>query len=235
MQFNSGKVRRITLLVFLLLGVAWVLSNYGRFDHAKLETWVGIAGFYAPLVYMLAAATATVLMVPGSFFVFVGGVLFGPLWGTCYSLLGATLGAGLAFLIARYIASDWVARKSKGRLKQLIDGVESEGWRFVAFIRLVPIIPFSLLSYALGLTRVRYYHYIIATFICSIPGMTAISYLGYVGKETLAGGDALIQKSLIAMGMLAIMAYLPRFVKRLHDREKGLDPSHLSKDQSDGF
>jgi uncharacterized membrane protein YdjX (TVP38/TMEM64 family) len=230
MQYSEGKARRVILLVLLLAGVAWVFFNYSQFNQAKLETWIGGTGVYAPLAYVVAATMATVLMVPGSLFVFVGGVLFGPLGGTCYSLFGATLGAGLAFLIARYIASDWVARESKGKLKKLIEGVESEGWRFVAFVRLVPIIPFSPLSYALGLTRIRYYHYLIATFICSIPGITAISYLGYVGKETLAGGDALIEKSFIAIGLLAIMAYLPRFVKRLHDKEKGLDQSNLSEE-----
>ena len=206
----------------LLLGaVAWVVLHYDQFDVAALEFWVKRAGVYGPLAYMLFAAVATVLLVPGSFFVLAGGVLFGPLLGTLYSLLGATLGAALAFLIARYIAADWIARKSHGRFKQLIDGVEREGWRFVAFVRLVPVIPFFLLNYALGLTQIRFSPYIIATIVCSLPGVAAITYLGYVGKEALAGGDALIQKSLIALGLLAITAYLPRFVKRLHDQKKG--------------
>jgi uncharacterized membrane protein YdjX (TVP38/TMEM64 family) len=84
---------------------------------------------------------------------------------------------------------------------------------------LVPIFPFFLLNYAFGLTRIKFYPYIIATSVCSIPGITAITYIGYVGKEALAGGDALIQKALIALGLLAMMVYLPRFVRRLHDRK----------------
>ena len=67
-----------------------------------------------------------------------GGALFGPLWGSVWNLTGATLGATLAFLVARYVAGDWVARRAGGLLKRLIDGVDAEGWRFVAFVRLVP-------------------------------------------------------------------------------------------------
>ena len=64
-----------------------------------------------------------------------GGALFGPLWGTVVHLLGGTLGAALAFLAARYLAADWVARRAGGRLRQVVEGVEAEGWRFVALVQ----------------------------------------------------------------------------------------------------
>jgi len=195
---------------------------------AALESWVSATGSYGPLVYILITTVTTILL-PASIFVLAGGILFGPLLGTLYSLIGATLGAAISFLIARYIASDWIARKSHGRFKQLIDGVEAEGWYFVAFVRLVPIFPFFLLNYALGLTRIKFYPYIAATFICTLPGVAAITYLGYMGKEALGGGDGLIQKSLIALGLLAITAYLPRFIKRLHDRGKSSSSTHQSQ------
>ena len=99
--------------------------------------------------------------------------------GTVYNLTGATLGAALAFLIARYLASDRVARKTGGRVKQLIDGVENEGWRFVAFVRLVPLFPFNLLNYTLGLTRLRLLPYVIASYLFMLPGAIAYTYLGY--------------------------------------------------------
>ena len=226
LKLNGNKIRRITLLALLLGSAVWLIAHRGQFDMVALESWIGGAGPYAPLLYMLITILATILLMPASLFVLAGGVLFGPLLGTLYSLLGATVGAALAFLIARYIAADWIARKSHGRFKQLIEGVEAEGWYFVAFVRLVPIFPFFLLNYALGLTRIKFYPYITATFICTLPGVAAITYLGYVGKETLTGGEALIQKSLIALGLLAIMAYLPRFVKRLHDRGKTSTSSH---------
>jgi uncharacterized membrane protein YdjX (TVP38/TMEM64 family) len=69
-----------------------------------------------------------------------------------WNLTGGTLGATAAFLLARFIAGDWIAARAQGRLKTALSGVEAEGWRCVALARLVPIIPFNLLNYALGLS-----------------------------------------------------------------------------------
>jgi hypothetical protein len=76
-----------------------------------------------------------------------------------------------------------VARKAGGRAKQLIDGVEQEGWRFVAFVRLVPLFPFNLLNYALGLTRIPFPAYVIASWLFMLPGAFAYTWLGFAGRE----------------------------------------------------
>jgi uncharacterized membrane protein YdjX (TVP38/TMEM64 family) len=83
------------------------------------------------------------------------------------------LGATIAFMIARYVASDWVAARAGERLARLIRGVEEEGWRFVAFVRLVPLFPFNLVNYAFGLTRIRLGEYALASFVCMAPGALA--------------------------------------------------------------
>ena len=118
----------------------------------------------------------------------------------------------MSFLIARYLASDLVSQRSGGKLKQLINGVEAEGWRFVAFVRLVPLFPFNLLNYALGLTRIRFIEYLLATYLFMLPGAIAYTYIGYVGREALSGGDGLINNILIAIALFATVMFLPRFV-----------------------
>ena len=144
-------------------------------------------GGWAPAGFVASFAIATVLFLPGSLFGLAGGALFGPVWGTIWNLAGATLGATFAFLVARYVASDWVARRAAGRLKQLIEGVEAEGWRFVALTRLVPLVPFNLLNYALGLTRIGFTSYVVATLACMAPGAAGYAWLGYAGREAAAG------------------------------------------------
>jgi uncharacterized membrane protein YdjX (TVP38/TMEM64 family) len=203
------------LLVGLVTGVSLAVLYRDQFDPAALEAWIRDAGPVAPLLFMLVYALATVLFLPGSVLTLAGGALFGPLLGTFYNLTGATLGATLAFLIARYLASDWVAGKAGGRVKQLINGVEGEGWRFVAFVRLVPLFPFNLLNYALGLTRLRLLHYIVATYLFMLPGAFAYTYLGYAGREAVAGGEGMIQKGLLALALLAVVAFLPRLIGTL--------------------
>jgi uncharacterized membrane protein YdjX (TVP38/TMEM64 family)/rhodanese-related sulfurtransferase len=211
----NSKLVRVGVLLVLVAGIALAVLYRDKFDVAALEGWIEDAGIWAPLLFMAVYAIAAALFLPGSVLTLAGGALFGPVLGTFYNLTGATIGATLAFLIARYLASDWVANKAGGRLKQLINGVEGEGWRFVAFTRLVPLFPFNLLNYALGLTRIRLSHYLLATYTCMLPGAIAYTYLGYAGREAVGGGEGLVQKALLALALLAVVAFLPRLIGKL--------------------
>ncbi len=212
---SANRISRWALAAALIAGIALVLANRERLDVAALQAWIGSAGAAAPLLFMLAYALGTVLFLPGSVLTLAGGALFGPLWGTLYNLTGATAGAVLAFLIARHLASDRVQARAGERLGRLIRGVESEGWRFVVFTRLVPLFPFNVLNYALGLTRIPLRQYFAATFLGMLPGAIAYTYLGYAGREAIAGGAGLIHKALIALALLATAAFLPRLIRRL--------------------
>lgn len=212
---SMGRVGpRIVFAVLLTAAIAWSISHRQDFDIAVVEAGIRNMGAWAPLAYMGLCVIATVLFLPGSILGLAGGALFSPAWGAAYTLLGATVGSALAFLAARYIASGRVAAQAGGRLKQLIEGVEAEGWRFVVFVRLVPVFPFNLLNYALGLTRIRLLDYVLASLVCMIPGTIAYTYLGYAGREIAVGGVALVQKGLIALGLVALMAFLPRLARR---------------------
>jgi len=205
-------VLRILLLVVLLIGITAVLVWHEHLSVENLEAWIGRLGWIAPLVFIACYALATVFFVPAMLFTLTGGVLFGPLLGTVYNLLGSTIGATLAFLTARCLAADWVTRKAGKRLRPLIDGVAEEGWRFVAFVRLVPLFPFNLLNYALGLTRIRLSHYIIASFIFMAPVSAAYTYLGYAGREVAAGGEDVVEMFILALGLVATIAFIARLV-----------------------
>lgn len=209
-----SKLKRLLLLLLLLTGIVVAARYRDQFNVEALQQWIEGAGMAAPFMFMLLYAAATVLFLPGSVLTLAGGAIFGPLWGTLYSLSGATLGATLAFLVSRYLASAWVERKVGGPLARLKQGVEAEGWRFVAFVRLVPLFPFNALNYALGLTRIRLLHYVLASYLFMLPGAFAYTYLGYAGREALAGGQGLIQKGLLALALLALVLFLPRLISR---------------------
>jgi len=207
--------RRIILLLIVTSGIVTALIFRDQLSVEQLTAWVRQLGWLAPLVFIACYAIATVFFLPGLLFTLAGGVLFGPLYGTLYNLVGATIGATLAFLTARYIAYDWVTQRIGNRLQQLVKGVEEEGWRFVAFVRLVPLIPFNLLNYALGLTRLRLSHYIITSFIFMAPGGAAYTYLGYAGREVAGGGEDFIKKALLALAVIATIAFASRILMRI--------------------
>ncbi len=199
----------------LLTGIAVLFHFRDQLQIESLVNAVHRSGGWAPALFMLCYALAAVLMVPASLFTLAGGALFGPLWGTLYNLLGATAGATLALLSARCLAGDWVQRKTGGWVKRVTDGVEQEGWRFVALLRLVPLFPFALVNYALGLTLIPIRQYVITTFICMIPAAFAYTYVGFAGRVALTGGEGLIRNGLIALALMALTAFLPRLIQRL--------------------
>ncbi|MCB1723189.1 MAG: TVP38/TMEM64 family protein [Chromatiaceae bacterium] len=205
-----------TLLVLLLAATAlFVAYHRDRLDVAQLGRWIDAAAIAGPLLFVAIYAAATVLFLPGSLMTLAGGALFGPIAGTLYNLAGATLGAALAFVIARFIGGTWIERRAHGSMQRLRDGIDDEGWRFVAFTRLVPAFPFNLLNYALGLTRIRFWSYLVTSAICMLPGAAAYTYLGHAGRQVLEGERSLIQVGLIGLALLAVLAFLPRLVKRL--------------------
>jgi hypothetical protein len=109
-------------------------------------------------------------------------------------------------------------------LQAMKAGVEHEGWRFVAFVRLVPVFPFNFLNYALGLTRLSVRTFALTSLLTMAPGALAYAYLGSAGWEVVSGGPALVQQGLLALTLLAAVALLPTIIR--HWRRPGRLTSH---------
>lgn len=205
---NKASVIRLLLLVLLIGSV--IATQYVHpeqcLDQERLRQFGASHGFLLPLMY-LAVWTVGPLFLPGLPITLAGGVLFGPTWGVIYTALGSTCGAGLVFLVARYLARDWVAEKLAGtRLGSLDEQVARQGWKIVAFTRLVPIFSFSLLNYAFGLTRISFWPYLGATFVCMLPSTVAYVYFssnilgllqGKISSGLIIGAILVVAVSLI--------------------------------------
>jgi uncharacterized membrane protein YdjX (TVP38/TMEM64 family) len=206
---------RLALLTFLGGGIALVMASGTTLSAAAVEQHLQDTGAWAPAIFVSLYAIATLLLVPGSLLSLAGGALFGPVWGVAINLTGATFGAILSFLAARYMAGNVVARRAGPRLQQVITGVEAEGWRFVALVRLVPLVPFNLLNYALGLTRIHVVPYALASLICMVPGALAYTWAGHAGRDVAARGGQALPQVLAALGALLAVSLLPRLVRRV--------------------
>jgi uncharacterized membrane protein YdjX (TVP38/TMEM64 family)/rhodanese-related sulfurtransferase len=226
---RRSLIYRLVLMATLLGAIVFVTLHRDLFEAARLQHELRQVGPWAPMLFIILYALATVLFVPGSAFSLAGGAIFGPLWGTIWNLTGATIGASLAFLAARYLASDWVAKKSGNRFGRVMRGVDAEGCRFVAFVRLVPLFPFNLLNYALGLTRIRFGIYIVTSAICMVPGAFAYTWLGYASRQAMTGGEDLLRDVLIAIGVLAGVALLPRLVRRFRAEPSFIESAELRR------
>jgi uncharacterized membrane protein YdjX (TVP38/TMEM64 family)/ferredoxin len=175
-ETRKSSMKALLLAVLLVAAIAAVhFSGASRYlEQEKLRELIQGYGILAPALYILIYSLAPVFFLPGLPITIVGGILFGPFWGVVYTITGATIGASLAFLVARYLARDWIEGKlTSPRWRRLDREVVTHGWKVVAFTRLIPAFPFNLLNYAFGLTRIPFMHYAIATFFCMLPACIA--------------------------------------------------------------
>jgi uncharacterized membrane protein YdjX (TVP38/TMEM64 family) len=161
--------------------------NLQIFLKSALE-WIESLGAIAPLAFIGIYIISTIAFLPASLLTLGAGIVFGVWLGSLYVFIGATLGAIAAFLVGRYLARDWAAKKIAGNDKfNAIDrAVGKEGLKIVLLTRLSPLFPFNLLNYAFGLTGVSIQDYIIGS-VGMIPGTLMYVYIG-----SLAGNIALI-------------------------------------------
>jgi uncharacterized membrane protein YdjX (TVP38/TMEM64 family) len=211
-------------LVFLaLLGAIIFTLRYFQLDQylekERLRQAVAGYGALGPLIYMLIWVAAPPLFLPVLPIGLAGGILFGPFWGVVYTIFGATIGATLAFLVARYLTRDWVAAKLAGtKLATLDEKVGQHGWKIVALTRLVPLVPYNLLNYAFGLTRISLLAYVASTFIFMLPMTIAIIYFSANILDLLRGKFTW----LVAVGIMlvALVGLIPILYKKLRARRK---------------
>ena len=160
---------------------------------------VGYLGFI--LIYIVS----TVMMLPGSPLTFTAGALFGFWKGLILVSLSSTLGATCAFMVSRYLIRKSIEKRVlKNKKFQSIDNeIDEQGWKIVIFARLSPIIPFFLLNYALGITKIRFIHFIFASWVGMIPGTTVYVLLGTMGGAFINGKKSSFEWVLLGMGLIA--------------------------------
>jgi uncharacterized membrane protein YdjX (TVP38/TMEM64 family) len=155
----------------------------------RFNYWVAHLGVWGVLLFILVYIIATVLLFPASILTVGAGFIFGVLLGTMIVWIAATAGAALAFLIARYLARDQIEHKiaNNPRFKRIDRAIAERGAKLVFLLRLSPLIPFNLSNYFYGLTSVKFWSYVLASWIGMLPGTLLYVYLGAAGKAGLSG------------------------------------------------
>lgn len=199
----SLKVLKLSLLIILgiLLVAPSVEAQEAIINHEfnpkallceEVLPWIENLGLTGAIAFIIIYIIATVAFLPGSILTLGGGAIFGLLWGSVYVFFGATIGATLAFLVGRYLARDWIAKKitSNEKFSAIDRAVGKEGLKIVFLTRLSPVFPFNLLNYALGITGVSLKDYVLAS-VGMIPGTIMYVYFGSLGNiNTICNGGS---------------------------------------------
>ena len=181
----------------------------------------GIKGY---LGFILIYIVSTIMMLPGSPLTFTAGALFGFWKGLVIVSIGSTIGAGCAFLVSRYLARNFVKRKflNNERFKSIDSGINEEGFKIVILARLSPVIPFFLLNYALGITKIHFSHFLTASWIGMIPGTMVYVLMGSMGSAMISGKKSLLEWVLLGTGIIAtifVTLLISRIIRKAETHE----------------
>jgi uncharacterized membrane protein YdjX (TVP38/TMEM64 family) len=211
-RWRGRTLARALALVAALASVV-ALGRVAGGAIPRFAEWVDGLGVWGPAAFVAGYALAVVAFAPASPLTVVAGAIFGVARGTLYVFVAATLGACLAFLVARHGARGLVERRIAGdpRFAAIDRAIGQQGRRIVLLLRLSPVFPFNLLNYALGLTRVRFADYAVAC-VGMLPGTLAYVYSGsLLGDVAAAAGGAApergpAEQALFAAGLVATIA-----------------------------
>jgi uncharacterized membrane protein YdjX (TVP38/TMEM64 family) len=223
-EVSKGRIIKPILLVLTVLTL-FLLANLFDFGEkvTELKSWIEGLGALGPVVFILIYIAISVAAIPGSPLTILAGAIFGAAKGIIVVVIGATLGATLAFLISRFFArsavENWLLKKPT--FLKLDQMTEDHGSIIVAITRLVPIFPYNLLNYGFGLTKVSFSTYFILTFICMIPG-TALYVIGTDAVVTgLSEGRIPWVLILILILVFIALTFFIRVAKRSLKKKEG--------------
>lgn len=206
---------KISLFFLILLGSTYVynLQKSEVFTIKRVFEFVKEYKYLAPLIYLLIYSIGPSVFFPSLILTIVSGMLWGPLWGTVFSISGATIGASIPFLLSRYIFHDYV-KKVFGvqRWQKLKVLVEKDGWKVVAFTRIVPVFPFPVLNYLFGITPIPFYQYVVTSFLFMLPACIAYVYFGSSLFELISKGN--LYPLIIAIILISLFMILPLILKK---------------------
>ncbi len=172
----------ITLYFMFGLGLLLYFRMSGmleQFDIQALSDWVRDQGLTGMLLYVLAYTVRPLVFFPASLLTVFGGYTYGPWLGTLLDVIGAGTGGLLSFWIARLLGRRGVEKLiGKGKLNVLDERIATNGFLVVLIVRLIPLFPFDAISYASGLSKIRFKQFAIANYIGIIPGAFVYNNIG---------------------------------------------------------
>jgi uncharacterized membrane protein YdjX (TVP38/TMEM64 family) len=204
------RLARLAMLGLLAVGVALAWRWRTVLDPMTISAAIDRYPL-APLGFLAVHIAASLLFVPRTLLAIVAGLLFGVGWGIVWAALGSVAGAIAGFLVARYINSGLI---DAGRLGSVAAQIGRGGWRGVAVLRLIPVIPHTLTNYALGLTCLPLSAYAFGSLLGQLPMTIAYVDLGAAGGRLMLGGASWIEPTVIGLAALSLSLLVPAIARR---------------------
>lgn len=219
---------RLGALMAVLVTVFVLEQRRGWDDVDVLRDRVDAAGGWGVLVFVVGYAVLVLLPAPKAVLTALGGVLYGLGWGALLSWTAAMIGASVAFGLGRLMGRDAVDRLTRGRAARADELLSQHGLGAVVAVRLVPVLPFTAINYAAGLSAVGWRHYLLGSAVGIIPGSLAYAALGAWGTDPwgIFAGVAVLVVLVVVGGLMG-----RRLLSRGHLTDQTVDPTGIQPDR----
>ncbi len=212
---SNFRLKIIALL--LVAAVVFFVVKYFRqnIDLEQVLAAIERLGFWAPVFYILVYILISGVVIPSIIIKIFAGTLFGVIGGTVLASIAATISSSIKFIFARYLFRESILKKveKNNNLKAIDQVIERDGWKMLMILRNVPVLNSMLLNYICGLTRMKFKHFALASFIGRLPTTVMYVYLGYIvrytyrAKPAIGSGHYLVlEKIVLFIGLAAAIA-----------------------------
>ncbi|MCK7545212.1 FAD-dependent oxidoreductase [Marinobacter bryozoorum] len=204
----------VLVAAFILVGGPDVLTLENlKQNQAQLEAWIADNLLLAVSLYALVYVASTALSLPGAtVLTLAGGAFLGNLVGLLTVSVASTIGASLAFLVARFLLRDTLKRKYGKTIRRIDEGIEKDGAFYLATLRLVPVFPFFLINLAMGLTGMKLRTYALVSWLGMLPATFVFVNAGTQLAQVDSMGDILSTDLLLSLALLGLFPLIAKFV-----------------------
>ena len=207
------------IIMAIVLTFRFTPLSISDFTPTNVKNFILKFGVWAPIMFIIIyALRGAILVLPVGIMSLAGGLAFGKWLGTIYILLGATLGASLSFMIARYFGRQFIESFSwlhKGKIKQFDDGIEKNGFRMMLFMRLIPLFQYDAVNFGAGLSKIKFRDYVLASFIGMVPG-------GFINAMLGSSLENIISVQFFAaIGVFILLMFIPTIYKAIKKKKSG--------------
>jgi|SRR3989338_2824788 len=207
-----------------ILGTFWLVKchciNLSPLTPASIRDYIQGFGRLAVIVYILSYILNTVSVVPPiAALSLTAGLVFGEVRGALYLMISAVLGTSATFMISRYFGRNLIEKMLKGKFKELDERLAKNGFMTILFFRLIPLVPYEVLNYAGGLSKIRFKDYFLATFLGLIPGVIIAAFFGGSLGKVKGVGDLFAPKFLVSIVLVILVIAVPLVYRRVKNRK----------------
>lgn len=221
-------MKKIIVFIVFVLFVIFLAYHFGFVDFltdiSGLRTYLESLGWWGYGIFILLSIIVAVFLLPGQFLAIVGGLAYGGLIGGLLTIIGASLGSSISFIIGKYVARDYILQRFGNDLafQKIEKGVKENGISFLIFTRLVPIFPFAIQSYAYAMTPMSVKKFSLISFLTMMPASFIYAFMASEIASRGASVTLLVELTLAGI-LLSLFAYLP---KKLSKKMSQLDSEY---------